>query len=79
MTNVARKNNLGALAHSADNGLHLMRRKILRLVNNNKLMRNTAAADLGERLHDQFTASHKLIHALFGGLAVGFIATAASG
>ena len=52
LTNVARKHNLGALAHSTDNGLHLMRRKILRLVDNNKLVRNTAAADIGQRLHD---------------------------
>ena len=78
LADVAGQHDLGALAHATHDGLHLVRRQVLRLVHDHELVRNAATADVGERFHHQLAAGHQLIHALLGGAAVGITATAAA-
>src|SRR5205085_10417053 len=47
---VAGENDLGSLAAAGDDRLHFVRREVLRLVDDEILMRQAPAADVGERL-----------------------------
>jgi len=60
LVGVACQDNLGALSNPGDNGLDLMRSQILRLIDNQVLVRNRAAADVGQRLYIKKPHSHQL-------------------
>ena len=77
LPDVAAHHDLGAVAHAADDGLHLVRAEVLRLVDDHELVRDAAAADVGERLHHQLAGGHQLVHPLLRALAVGIALRAA--
>src|SRR5438876_1059390 len=47
---IAGEDDFGALSATGDDGLHLVRREVLRLVDDEVLVRKAAPADVGERL-----------------------------
>src|SRR6185503_8808647 len=54
------EHDLGALTAAGDDGLHLVRREGLRLVDDEILVRKAAAADVGERLDLDLAGLEKL-------------------
>ena len=67
LVRVAGEDDLGAFAGAADDGLDLVRREVLGLVDDHELAGDRAAADVGQRLELDADPRDQLVDALLGG------------
>ena len=73
LADVAGEDEFRALANAAGDGLDLVRREVLGLVDEHELVGDGAAADVGEGLEHQRAVGDHLVDALLGGVAVGVL------
>ena len=71
---VAGQHQLRPLADAARDRLHLVRRQVLRLVDDEDDVRQAAAADVGQRHDVELLGLHQLVHLLLAFLAVRAVA-----
>ena len=61
LVRVSGQNHLRSFARAADYRLYLMRREVLRLVDDHKLFRNAASSDVGKRFQFKFARPLELV------------------
>ena len=71
LPNISAEHDLRPITNARNNCLDFVRRKILRFIHNDELVRNASASDICDRLQNQFARSNQLIDALLGGFAIG--------